>query len=148
MVDPLSNVLNTADKAMDFADDSFESREEAEATRTQRQQLDMTSTFKLPQIIRPIMAIWAMAIYTIVMIYGIAVEAVSGLEAVGGTTAILMTIIGFYFNSRKMEKVVAKKAETAIQLEEMREKAQIRQDRKEARQERRLERKEQKNGDN
>ena len=32
--------------------------------QTERQKIDMTSPFKLPQLIRPILALWASATYT------------------------------------------------------------------------------------
>lgn len=128
------------DKVLDVVDDNIESRQEAEATRTERLKLDMTSPFRLPQLIRPILAIWAMAAYTIIMVIGMYKGFVESYEVVGSITAILMTIIGFYFNSRKMEKTVAKRAEAAVQIEELKTKAEIKRDRREARHQRRLER--------
>ena len=139
---PNIDIDKTLDKALNFADDSFESREEAESTRTRRQEIDMTSPFRLPHLIRPIMAIWAMAIYSFALIFGMIKGQVDGLEALGSAAAILISIVGFYFNSRKMEKVTAKKAQAAIQLEAMRTRADLREERKESRHERREERKE------
>jgi hypothetical protein len=146
MGDPLTNILGTADKAMDFADDSFESREENEATRTQRLQIDTTSPYKLPHLIRPILAIWAAVNETILttatIFLAFFVEDVDPnatntvLAALASNTTILTAIVGFYFNSRKAEKINAKKAEVAIEIERMKEKAEIRKDRKDERLER------------
>lgn len=145
------NPLETAEKAMDFADDSFESREEAEATRTRRQEIDMASPFKLPQLIRPIMAIWGMVTYSAAQFYCLYADLITGLEAMGANAAIVMAIVGFYFNSRKAEKTVAKqmagqleivtmKAKTAVAMEKIKTRADIRAEKKKARHERRQER--------
>lgn len=147
MIDP----LKAAETAMDFADDSFESREEAEATRTRRQEIDMTSPFKLPQLIRPILAIWGAATYTVAEVYLLYLDVISPLEVMAANSAIVMSIIGFYFNSRKAEKVVAKqmagqleitsmKAKTAVKLEEIKTKAEIRENRRANRAQRRQDR--------
>ena len=154
MIDP----LKAAEKAMDFADDSFESREESETTRTRRQEIDMTSPFKLPQLIRPILAIWGATNFTLVEFILLYQGVISPLEAMATNAAIVMAIIGFYFNSRKAEKIVAKqmsgqleivtmKAKTAVKLEELSTRKAIKEEtkankaeRKEDRQERRQER--------
>lgn len=128
------NPLDAAEKAMAFADDSFESREEAAVMRTRRQEIDLKSPYKLPHLIRPIMAIWSMLTYSFAEAYGLYTGQISGLEAMAANAAIVMAIIGFYFNSRKAEKTVAKtmsgqleivamKAKTAIKLEEIKAKA-------------------------
>ena len=147
----ITDPLEAIDKALDFADDSFESRQEAEEMRTKRHELDMTSPFKLPQLIRPISFIWTLANETILTWATIAIAffvdepdptAVNALlTALGANTTLLMTIVGFYFNSRKGEKITAKKAQTALEIEEMKTKAEIREARREARHQRRLERK-------
>jgi len=145
------NPLEAAEKAMDFADDSFESREEAETTRTRRQEIDMTSPFKLPQLIRPILAIWGAVTYTAAEIYLLYLDAITPLEVMAANSAIMMAIIGFYFNARKAEKVVAKqmsgqleittmKAKTAVKLEELRTKQDLKQKRKDQRAQRRQDR--------
>jgi hypothetical protein len=153
---PNINIDKTLERAVNFADDSFESREEAENTRTQRQEIDMTSPFRLPHLIRPIMAIWAMAIYSFALIFGMIKGQVDGLEALGSAAAILISVVGFYFNSRKMEKVTAKKAQAAIELEKMKTRSELREerldnkeqrreDKREAKEERKEERRERRN---
>ena len=130
------NPLETAEKAMALIDDSFESREEAEQTRTERQRIDLTSQFKLPHLIRPYMAIWGMITFTVAQAYCLYADLITGLEAMGANTAIVMAIIGWYFNSRKAEKTIAKqmtgqfaitqlKAKTAIKIEAIKAKAAI-----------------------
>ena len=143
--------LKAAEKAMEFADDSFESRQEAEEMRTRRHEIDMTSPFKLPQLIRPILAIWGAVTYTLAEAYLLYMGLLSPLEAMASNAAIMMSIIGFYFNSRKAEKVVAKqmagqleitevKAKAAVKLEELKTKAEIKEERRDNRLERRRKR--------
>jgi hypothetical protein len=139
------DIDKTISEGLDFADDSFESREENESTRTERQKLDMTSPFKLPQLIRPISFIWAMANETILTWATIFVAffakdvdpnaANTLMAALAANTAILTTITGFYFNSRKAEKIVAKKAEATLQIEKMK----VRESKREARHQRKME---------
>ncbi len=138
--------LQTAEKAMALIDDSFESREEAEGTRTERLKIDITSPYKLPHLIRPYAFIWAIVNETILtwatialVFFGTTVDpqaSVALMAALAANTAILTAIVGFYFNSRKMEKNLAKqmagqlavtqlKAKTAVKIEAIKAKADI-----------------------
>jgi len=148
----IKNPLETAEKAMALIDDSFESREEAEQMRTERQKIDLTSAFKLPHLIRPYMAIWGMITFSAAQAYCLYADLITGLEAMGANTAIVMAIIGWYFNSRKAEKTVAKqmagqfavtqlKAKTAVKIEAIRAKAEIANGNKESRLERKARKK-------
>jgi len=148
------NPLEAADKAIAFVDDSFESREEAETTRTKRQEIDLTSPFKLPHLIRPLLAIWGALNYSTAEFILLYQGLISPLEAMAANAAIVMAIIGFYFNSRKAEKVVAKqmsgdleitmlKAKTAVKIEAIRAKVELTDRNKRNRLERRRLRKEQ-----
>lgn len=130
------NPLETAEKAMALIDDSFESREEAEQTRTERQKIDLTSTFRLPHLIRPWMAIWGMISFSAVQAWCLYAGLLTGLEAMAANTAIVMAIIGWYFNSRKAEKTMAKqmagqlaivrlKAKAAVKIEAIKAKAVV-----------------------
>ena len=155
------NPLDTVDKALAFADDAFESGEEREATRTERLKLDTTSPFKLPHLIRPISFIWAMANETILTWATIFVVFFAGdvdpeastalMAALAANTAVLSTIVGFYFNGRSSEKKAAKKAaadalimktktKAAVQLELIKTRAQRKADKKKERHERQQER--------
>lgn len=121
----LGDVIKIADKAMDFADDSFESAEERQKTLTRRLEIDNTSPFMLPHLIRPIIAIWSMVTYTGLAIWAMIKGDMDVMVVLGTSAGILMTVIGFYFNSRKVEKVNAKKAMVAIEIERMRDKVEI-----------------------
>jgi len=141
-------------------DDSFESGEERQKTLTRRLEIDNTSPFKLPHMIRPLStafsgAMWGISVIWTLVIASILISKVGVEEAssiilspdsiimyiLAATTTTYGTHIGFYFNSRKAEKNNAKKAQTAIELEKMREKAEIKEDKKMNREERRARRK-------
>ena len=118
-------------------DNNTESSEERQATLTERLKIDATSPFKLPQLIRPILALWSALTFTTAQIYCLYAGLVGGVEVMSANSAIMLGIIGFYFNSRRNEKINAKKTEAAIKIEEIRVKAEVKKDRKEARRARR-----------
>ena len=117
-------------------DESFESEDERQKELTRRLQLDMTSPYKLPQLIRPISFIWAMGLQTILSIITLIlafrvtpIDSTSILAVTGSNTAILTTMIGFYFSSRRAEKINAKKVEAAIDINREKAKVEIIRDR-------------------
>ena len=118
-------------------DNNTESSEERQATLTERLKIDATSPFKLPQLIRPILALWSALTFTTAQIYCLYAGLVGGVEVMSANSAIMLGIIGFYFNSRRNEKINAKKTEAAIKIEEIRVKAEVKKERKEARRDRR-----------
>jgi hypothetical protein len=61
---------------------------------------------------------------------------------------VLTSAIGFYFYSKRSERITAKKMAASIQVEKMRAKFNIREERREARLRRRLEKLEAKEGEN
>lgn len=138
------------DKAMDIFDNKVSTDKTREDIRTDRAQIDSTSPFKLPHLIRPISFIWAMGNETILtwstivlVFFGNDIDpnAVNTLMvALAANTAILTTIVGFYFNSRKIEKINAKKADATLKLEAMKTKHELREDKRDSKQERREER--------
>ena len=118
-------------------DNNTESSEERQATLTERLKIDATSPFKLPQLIRPILAIWSALTFTLTQVYCLYKGLIDGVEVLSANSAIMLGVIGFYFNSRRNEKINAKKTEAAIKIEEIRVKAEVKRDRKEARRARR-----------
>lgn len=101
---------------------------------TMRHKMDMTSAFKLPQLIRPIMAIWS-AVNETILGWATIVIALSdnpsqeGVMAIGtalaSNTVILTTIVAYYFKSRKEEKIAAKNASANIEIKKMELEAEI-----------------------
>ena len=130
-VDKIINSVGTQ------VDNNTESSEERQATLTERLKIDATSPFKLPQLIRPILAIWSALTFTLTQVYCLYKGLIDGVEVLSANSAIMLGVIGFYFNSRRNEKINAKKTEAAIKIEEIRVKAEIKKNRKEARRDRR-----------
>ena len=142
------DVDNIVDKATDLTKHLTANQQ------SERLRIDTTSPFKLPHLIRPISFIWAMAnetilttatIFAVFQLHDADSTVVNTLLAsLAANTTILTTIIGFYFNSRKQEKINLIKArneerisfdksEAAIKIEAIRTKADIRSERKAAR---------------
>ena len=130
-----------------FADDSFESGEERQKALTERLRIDSSSPFKLPHLVRPIVTLTLLFFQLIIFVaifFGIEVPE-SVVYEVGALNGVA---IGFYFNSRKAEKVMEKKAIAAIKVEEIKVKEEVRKEkvaekinRKESRRTRRANRK-------
>ena len=102
---------------------------------TRRQQIDMTSPFKLPHLIRPISFLvilanelilsWA-TIFVVFFVAKADPNAVNTLlVALASNTAILTTMVGFYYKGRKEEKISAKNAQANINIREMELEAEI-----------------------
>ena len=119
---------------------NIETGKDRQRTLTERQKIDMTSRYILPQIIRPIIALAAL-----LMQIALLVAAYLNIEMpetiIWEVGALNAATIGFYFNSRKNEKINAKKTEAAIKIEEIRTKAAVKEERRAARQKRKMERK-------
>ena len=108
--------------------------------QSERLKIDTTSPFKLPHLIRPISFIWAMVNETILTTSTILavfildtsnVNAVNALiAALAANSAILTTIIGFYFNSRRNEKISMNNSRAAIKIKRLETKAKIKRNRR------------------
>jgi len=100
------------------ADKLTESGEERQATLTERQRIDSTSPFKLPHLVRPIIALIALLLQV-----GVFVAAICGVilpeHIVYEIGALNTATICFYFNSRRNEKINAKKTAAAIKIEKI-----------------------------
>jgi len=115
-----------------------------ENQQTKRQQIDATSQFMLPHLIRPIISLLVLFMQILIFVaVFFKVEVPDDLIYEVG--ALNMATIGFYFNSRRNEKINAKKTEAAIKIESIRAKAEIKEERRDNRQERRQERRAEKN---
>tara|TARA_R110000851_G_C12670496_1_gene522547 strand:+ start:21 stop:482 length:462 start_codon:yes stop_codon:yes gene_type:complete len=126
MDNPMNSVNKLLGTVTKSIDDNVESSEERQKTLTERQRIDLTSAFKLPHLIRPIAFIWAMGLQTILAIMVVVmafksdpVDTNSILLVVGSNAAVLTTIVGFYFQSRKSEKIEFQKMQTAIKIKEI-----------------------------
>ena len=131
----IESAINLINSVGNNADKLTESSEERQATLTQRQKIDSTSPFKLPQLIRPIITL--VALFLQVGVFFVAVLGVVLPEnIVYEIGALNAATIGFYFNSRRNEKINAKKVEAAIRIEEIKARATVKEKRRQARAER------------
>lgn len=140
MIDNIIKVIPDVTKAIDSG---VESEEERQATLTERLKIDTTSPFMLAHVVRPIITLTLLAIQIciiVAMFLGITIPEHVVYE-VGG---LLFSAIGFYFNSRKAEKINAKKVQAAIEIETQKAKVEIirskqalKQEKKQARKDRR-----------
>lgn len=119
-MDVIGRLSNLTDSVSNGADKLATSDDEVQKELTERLKIDTTSPFKLPHLIRPIAFIWAMALQTILSIVVLFVAPEGDNEALmiifGSNSTILITIVGFYFQSRKNEKIAFKNAEANIEL--------------------------------
>ncbi len=154
--------MSYVDKIVDGVTDITDDVTKIVDPRTERLRIDTTSPFKLPHLIRPISTMYSGVIWGISIIWALIIASVLiskvGIEAassqimssdsiimyiLAATTANYGTHIGFYFRSRGNEKINAKKAYAAIEIERHKAKVAIKReemdlyiDKKEARQER------------
>ena len=141
-------LFSTVDNITDTVGNNIESEQERQATLTERLRIDTTSPFKLPHLIRPISFIWAMGLQTLLSVIVVVMafnqnptDTTSILAVVGSNGAILTSMVGFYFSSRKQEKINLEKVKAAVKIEEMKTGAAIKEEKKDNRAERREKRK-------
>ena len=96
-----------------IVDDVVSTSEERDDTLTKRLSIDTTSPFLLPHIIRPIIAL-VLLLMQIAIFVAVFMSIPVPVDIVVQIGALNMASIGFYFNSRKVEKIQAKNAQAAI----------------------------------
>lgn len=147
----LKNVNEHIDKSLDLIDDVWEGQDEAQEQSTRRLELDMSSKFILPHIIRPIITLWAMTLYSYLAIYAIHNELVDTWIVLAATGTILTSAVGFYFRNKTLEKkhvatlmsqekTAELKIKAAVKIEQMKTRADIVVERKAERKAKKLER--------
>lgn len=109
----LSNLAvgDILDKGLETLDDNVLSEQEREANISDRHKTDMASDNKLSKNIRPIIALFMLGIWLIVhviVLFKFAVTDININELIFSDASILVAVIGFYFNSRKAEKIMDK----------------------------------------
>ena len=132
----LTKALQTA---ADGLDNVHTSAEEREAELSGRHAVDMASDNWLSKSVRPITVLYLLFLLTVIVV----------LESTGAViptdTKVLVgtlnvTGMGFYFRSKQQERIAEKNVKANAQLEVMKEKARIREERKQNRHERLQER--------
>lgn len=145
MLDKIPNLL---DKGLDTFNDKVETEKDRQATLTGRLQIDMNSDSWFAKSIRPLVTILTGAVWSFVTIYITFLLADPTLTLdwtliatyYGSVTATFGTCIGFYFKSRRDEKIASrnadahiKKMEAETRLEEMKTKSTIKKNRRQGR---------------
>ncbi len=143
----MKNLIKTAVKGAQIADDFHLSGEEKEQQLTGRHERDMNSDNWLSKSIRPLTLLCLMVLQILMVILSSLGYHVD--ETIVIQHGVLMSgAFGFYFNSRKAEKVAAQNAKANIELEKIKTKQEVKKERKELkaslRAKRRFERKQEK----
>ncbi len=134
MIDP----LKAADKLIEAVDDNVYSEQESQEERTERLRIDMQSDNPMPKIIRPVVTLIVTLVWSFVMVFSF--WNTTSVDVVVAVTATLNICIGFYFHSRRQEKIAAKKTDAAIKIEALKTKHELREERRDSRAERKEER--------
>ncbi len=120
---------DTIDRFGNQADKFIATDEEREGWISERHEVDMKSDNWLSKSVRPITLLWLMAILTAIVVLEATIKATIPTDTkimIGGLT---VSVIGFYFDSKKQERIAEKNAEGNLKLQKMR----FRQERKERR---------------
>jgi len=139
----IDKVLEGIDKVGEIVDDSFESEQERQETLTERQRIDLSSPYKLPHLIRPVITLWSMLVWNVSVVWSLAVTQPDP-YVLAATSGILASCVGWYFDSRRREKIADKKMQSeqavmqdktkaAIKLELIKTRADIRAERRASR---------------
>lgn len=117
MIEKVTALTDSVGKGLDNLTSTAEERDQHV---TKRHELDMKSDFWLAQAIRPLS--YALTIVAQIALSFYIIKLDNSLETVitifGGNSAILASMVGFYFNSRKMEKIAHINAMANIALQE------------------------------
>lgn len=141
------NILDMVLKGTSIVDNMTESPQERQQTLSKRHANDMNSDNWLSKSIRPLSVL---VLLVVICIMGIASCFGYNADPVlfGELVVLLGTAFGFYFSSRKREKIAFMEAKAAVTIERDRNKLSLVKDRKNIRQihrqERRKERKQEK----
>ena len=145
MIDKLTNLVKNSGGAVDKLSTSDH---EISQELTRRQEIDMTSSFKLPHIVRPVSFLIViglqvvLAILTIILSFVYLEDPTMVVLGVSAENSVLLgTMAGFYFKSRRDEKIQFRNAraneklkemelEHKIKQEEIKTKSEIRKDRR------------------
>lgn len=128
------------EEGSDFADDSFLSEEENQKNLSERHKTDMLSDNWLSKSIRPLSLL---VLLSVVAFMGVMAAIGKDVDQVifGEISILLMSAFGFYFKSRRQEKIATKKAIASIQIEKMKTKNVVKEGNRNNRMKRRRERK-------
>ena len=137
----LPDLTKIVDRGGEIADNVTESGEERQQALTDRHRIDMVSDSWLSKNIRPIALLFSMFCQLLIILaYYVGVEV--DLAIISQVGLMLGSSMGFYFDSRRREKVAAYNAKVNLDIEKTKLKAEIHTQKMKDRHERRLERRE------
>ena len=128
----MKNLIGNITKGAEVVDEFTESAEERQRVLSERHKTDMTSDNWLSKSIRPmslLVLLIVVAFMGIMSTFGHHPDKV----IMGELVILLGSAFGFYFDSRKREKMAAKNAAANIEMEKLKTKHQIKQERKQLR---------------
>lgn len=118
MMQPI-NINKAVDSVGNILNDSISTADERDTHLDARQAVDMASDNWLAKAIRPMLAIWYSLLYGAGLIMGLIMsggDPIAIATLIGTTGAIVTAIIGFYFTSRRAEKILAKKLDAESKI--------------------------------
>ncbi len=137
----MKNVTEIISATGKVADDLVSTDEERQLQLTERHKIDMNSDSWLSKNIRPIALVFLMLCQLLIVLAEMFNNTVSDAVIIQ-VGSLLGGAMGFYFYSRRIEKVATKNADANIEIEKLKTKAKIREERRQAKHERKLERQE------
>ncbi len=114
----IDDIIKGIDKVTDAVDENIFTEQERADVLTQRLEIDANSDNQLAKMIRPLVTLISCAVW--VFVHSMAVFREVGPEVMYSSDAAFMTCIGFYFDSRRREKVSQRKTIAAIKIDKQR----------------------------
>ena len=128
----MKNLIGNITKGAEIVDEFTESAQERQKVLSDRHKTDMNSDNWLSKSIRPLSLLILLGLVSFMGVMS-TFERDPDPIIMGEIVVLLGTAFGFYFDSRKREKMAAKNAEANIQMEKIKTKHQMRQERKQLR---------------
>lgn len=131
MKDLIKNIGGLVDKA----DNLYQDDQERDLILNDRHKIDMQSDSKLSKMVRPLTVLVLLFLQVVIALFsmfGYHAHEIIVIEH----GVLLSGALGFYFNSRKAEKTARENAQANIEIEKIKTRHEIKQERKESRHER------------
>ncbi len=129
----LKNLIESAGKGAEIADKFIDTRGETEERLSERHQLDMSSDNWLAKSIRPMTLLILLILQTFIVVYSTVYSKTVEPSITYQMGILLAAAFGFYFNSRKAEKLATKNANANITLEKIKSKQEFKLEKKQIR---------------
>lgn len=114
----IDEIIGSIDKISGAVDENIFTEQERAETLTNRLEIDANSDNQLAKMIRPIITLVTCLVWVFVHSFAVFREVPS--EVLYSSDAAFMTCIGFYFDSRRREKINQRKTMAAIKIDKQR----------------------------